>query len=269
MTFLLLSSAIFLSLLLLLCITTLVISPYLLILLQVISCTGLICSFIVLISNAPLSGRKPIKFSMLFLSHPFSHSLCCPVSSLIVSWHPLWPHSTPVISFSGSHVWRFPNSASCTQRALIPGPSLLWSLWRDAVRTGQTRAQVWRWGKLGDKVWIRKDDVVCKFIWEMNCNTHQICSISSTHLPGFLIHAAPCRMWTKLPQALCIQHPKQLQWSSETASVHHLSEQQPVPASLHHWVSVQCRDGLHVRRGHQPHPLTHTNGIGGFMHTTL
>lgn len=82
-------------------------------------------------------------------------------------------------------------------------------------------------------------------------------------------NAAPCRMWTKLPQALCVQHPKQLQWSSQKASVHHLPEQQPVPASLHHWVSVQCRDGLHLHRGHQPYSLTHSNGTDGFMHTIL
>lgn len=56
--------------------------------------------------------------------------------------------------------------------------------------------------------------------------------------PASLIHAAPCRMWTKLPQALRIQHPKQLQWSSQAASVHHILKQQPVPAPLHHRVGV-------------------------------
>lgn len=202
--------------------------------------------------------------------HPVSilsiyHSLFCPFT---VVWLYLDTNCEPVIPLSGSHVWRFPDPAPRTQCALIPGPSLLWSLWRDAVRTGQTRAQVWRWGKWGDETWIRKDTLM----WSTNFleewfvtlikyapSVPLSCSVGLL-LPGSLTHAAPCRMWTKLPQALCIQHPKQLQRSSETASVHHLAEQQPVPASVHHWVGVQCRDGLHLHRGDQPHPLTHTNG---------
>lgn len=89
----------------------------------------------------------------------------------------MWPQSTPVFPWSGSHVWRFPDSAARTQRALVPGPGLLRPLWRDAVRTGQTGAQVWRWGKWGDEV--SHFDVVHTFLWEINYNTHQICSISS------------------------------------------------------------------------------------------
>lgn len=183
MMFRFLSSAISLSLLLLLCITTLEISPYLLILLQTLSFTGLISSFVVSKCTVPLSGRKPIYISILFPSHPSNHSLFCPVDALIISWHPLWPRSTSVISFSGSHFWRFPNSAPRTERALIPGPGLLWSLWRDAVRTSQTRAQVWRWGKKGrwsvnKKRWCGPDISLRN---EKNCNTHQICSISPAH----------------------------------------------------------------------------------------
>lgn len=135
------------------------------------------------------------------------------------------------------------------------------------------------WSDKGSSVTVRETgrwsvkkkthfDVVCIFLCQMKCKTHQICSIFPSLLlcclaavPACsLIHAAPCRMWTELPQALCIQHPEQLQWSSQTASIHHLPEQQPVPASLHHWVGVQCRDGLHLHRRCCSHPLTHTNG---------
>lgn len=87
--------------------------------------------------------------------------------------------------------------------------------------------------------------------------------------PALLISAAPCRMRTKLPQALCIQHPKQLQRGSQTSSVHHLPQQQPVPAPLHHWVNIQCRDRFHLRGGRQPHPLTHPDGTGELTHTIL
>lgn len=70
-----------------------------------------------------------------------------------------------------------------------------------------------------------------------NVSEKQIVSLNIPLLipcPGSLIRAAPCRMWTELPQALRIQHPKQLQRSSQTSSVHHLPQQQPVPAPLHH-----------------------------------
>lgn len=89
---------------------------------------------------------------------------------------------------------------------------------------------------------------------------HNLPFFSPFDAPASLICAAPCRMWTELPQALCIQHPKQLQRSPKTAPVHHFPRQQPVPASVHHWVGVQCRDGLYLHRGDQPHPLAHTNG---------
>lgn len=85
------------------------------------------------------------------------------------------------------------------------------------------------------------------------------------HLAGIMMHAAPCRLRPELPQALCIQHPEQLQWSSQAAPVHHLPGQQPVPASLHHRFGVQCGDDFHLHRGEQPHPLTHTNGTNLFI----
>lgn len=96
--------------------------------------------------------------------------------------------------------------------------------------------------------------------------TLTLTSPSSPSLPGFGMHAAPCRMWAELPQAMCIQHPKQLQRSSQAAPIHHLPGQQPVPASLHHRFWVQCGDDLHLHRGQQPHPLTHTNGTNQFIH---
>lgn len=58
-------------------------------------------------------------------------------------------------------------------------------------------------------------------------------NLTSLSLPGIVMHGAPCRMWPELPQALCIQYPKQLQRGSQAASVHHLPGQQPVPAPLH------------------------------------
>lgn len=88
---------------------------------------------------------------------------------------------------------------------------------------------------------------------------------SCLSLAGITMHAAPCRMRTELPQALCIQHPEQLQWSSQAALVHHLPGQQPVPASLHHRFGVQCGDDFHLHRGEQPYPLTHTNGTNPFI----
>lgn len=89
---------------------------------------------------------------------------------------------------------------------------------------------------------------------------------SSPSLPGIVMHAAPCRMRTELPQAMCVQHPKQLQRSSQAAPIHHLPGQQPVPASLHHRFWVQCGDDLHLHWGDQPHPLTHTNGTNQLIH---
>lgn len=126
------------------------------------------------------------------------------------------------------------------------------------------------WSDKGSSVMVRKTgrwlNMSLNVSEKLIINSNQLCSTSSTPLlPGSLIYAAPCRMWTKLPQTLCIQHPEQLQWSSEKASVHHLSEQQPVPASVHHWINIQCRDSIHLRRRCCPHPLTHTNGTDKFM----
>ncbi|CAF97464.1 unnamed protein product, partial [Tetraodon nigroviridis] len=90
--------------------------------------------------------------------------------------------------------------------------------------------------------------------------TPTVTNLSSPSLSSLsLMHGAPCRMWTELPQAMRVQHPEQLQRSPQAAPLHHLPGQQPVPAPLHHRFWVQCGDDLHLHRGEQPHPLTHTN----------
>lgn len=102
---------------------------------------------------------------------------------------------------------------------------------------------------------------------DFNCETVTLTltNPSSPSLPDVVMHTAPCRMWTELPQEMRIQHPKQLQRSSQAAPIHHLPGQQPVPASLHHRLWVQCGHDLHQHRGEQPHPLTHTNGTNQFI----
>lgn len=94
---------------------------------------------------------------------------------------------------SGRHFWRFPDSTPRTQRALVPGPGLLWPLWRDAVWTGPTRPEVWRW--------VGRLSVNYKWHMENRRITRWTCPLSSLSAPGWML--ASLTLWSMLPPTGC------------------------------------------------------------------
>lgn len=91
-----------------------------------LSYTGLIYSFIVSSGNSPLSGGKPIQFSILVPLYPSNHSLFCPVTvdyiltPIVTSLYPCYPFKRqPQLKISRS----VPMHSTCTRTE--PQPSAI------------------------------------------------------------------------------------------------------------------------------------------------